>query len=57
MNGDAEAGRAPEPKPASRPEPGLGQEPEPRTPEEVLAEEDPGDPDVGADGTGVGELP
>ena len=28
-----------------------------RTPEEVLAEEDSLDPDVGVDGTGVGELP
>ena len=28
-----------------------------RTPEEILAEEDRLDPDVGVDGTGVGELP
>lgn len=28
-----------------------------RTPEEILAEEDERDPDVGVDGTGVGELP
>ena len=27
------------------------------TPEEQLAEEDASDPDVGVDGTGVGELP
>ena len=32
-------------------------EPDERTPEEVLAEEDDTDPDVGADGTGMGELP
>jgi hypothetical protein len=27
------------------------------TPEELLAEQDPADPEVGIDGTGAGELP
>ncbi len=31
-------------------------EPQP-TPQELLAEQDESDPDVGVDGTGVGELP
>jgi hypothetical protein len=40
------------PEPAA-PTPGLGEP----TPEELLAETEPDDPEVGVDGTGMGELP
>ena len=41
----------------STPQPAAPADTDERTPEEVLAEEDTLDPDVGIDGTGVGELP